>query len=69
MATTCRQRSSPEGLPIQSPVLDRLGNMLFPDGLSSFQVGNCPGYFQDAGIGTGIETKFFRHYLRKLVPS
>jgi len=37
--------------------------MLFPDGLSSFQVGNGAGHLEDAGLGTGGEPRFVGHYL------
>ena len=37
----------PEGS-IQGSVLDGLGDVLRLDCFSSFQIGDCPGYFQDA---------------------
>ena len=40
-------------LPIQAPVLDRLGDVLLPDALRSLQVGNSSGCFLN-GVYVGL---------------
>lgn len=44
-------------LPIQTPILDRLGDMLFVNACTAIQIGNGTGYFKDAGVGTSRETE------------
>lgn len=40
-------------LPIQAPVLDRLGDMMFMNVRAAIQVSNGRGHLEDAGIGAG----------------
>ena len=44
-------------LPIQAPILNRLGDMLFMNGGAAVKISNGAGYFEDAGIGSGRETE------------
>jgi len=41
--------------PIQTPILDRLGEVLLADALAPLQVGDGPGKLEDAGEGAGGE--------------
>ena len=43
--------------PIQTPILDRLGEVLLADALAPLQVGNGPGNLKDAGEGAGGEAE------------
>ena len=36
-------------LPVQTPILDRLGKVLLADGFASLKIGNGPGHLEDAG--------------------
>ena len=40
-------------LPVQTPVLNRLGEVLLADMLTAFEVGDGPGDLEDAGEGAG----------------
>gem|GEM_PF-5670609 len=40
------------GLPVQAPILNRLGNMLFMNGIAPVKVRNSAGHFEDSGIGS-----------------
>ena len=44
-------------LPVQAPVLDRLGEVLLAEMVASLQVGDGPGHLEDAGEGTGREAE------------
>ena len=43
--------------PIQTPILDRLGEVLLADALAPLQVGDGPGHLEDAGEGAGGEAE------------
>ena len=43
--------------PVQTPILDRLGKVLFADMLASLQIGDSPGHLEDAGEGAGGEAE------------
>ena len=44
-------------LPIQTPALNRLGDMLFMNGITAVKVGNGTSYLEDTGIGARRETE------------
>ena len=44
-------------LPVQTPVLNRLGEVLLADIVTPFQVGNGPGHLEDAGEGAGRQAE------------
>ena len=44
-------------LPIQTPVLDRLGEVLLADMLATLKIGDGPGHLEDAGEGAGREAE------------
>ena len=43
--------------PVQTPVLDRLGEVLLADMLATLKIGDGPGYLEDAGEGAGREAE------------
>lgn len=43
--------------PIQTPILNRLGDMLFADRITAVQVRNRAGHLEDAGVSPGRETE------------
>ncbi len=45
------------GFPVQAPVLDRLGNMLFKNGGAPVKIGDGTRHLEDAGIRTGGESE------------
>ena len=51
------RNDSSHSLPVQTPVLYRLGDVILPDAVASRQVGDGPGHFEDAGVGAGGEAE------------
>ena len=44
-------------LPVQAPVLDRLGEVLLADMLATLKIGDGPGHLEDSGEGAGGEAE------------
>jgi hypothetical protein len=57
--------SSPQ-VPIECPILNSLAKMLNANILSSFQISNRPGDFQDTIMGTGAQVQFRHCHLQEL---
>ena len=43
---------------IQAAILDGFGDMVDPDIIVTFMIGNGPGYFEDPVIGPGRQAQF-----------
>ena len=53
------------GLPVQAPILNRLGNMLFMNGIAPVKVRNSAGHLEDSGIGSRRKAEAVGDHIRK----